>query len=78
MLDRLEFTEERFAELMAQPLKTHLDYRTYKPWFEATCPLWWALMKAGRVPYSFYSKYALRQRRIPIGKTMMTVEWQAQ
>lgn len=57
---RLGISDGEFADMMAQPLRTHLDYRTYKPIFERTRPLWWALAKMGRVPESFYVKYAKR------------------
>lgn len=33
------------------------EYKTYRPWFNALRPFWWAMMKTNRIPKSFYLKY---------------------
>ena len=42
-----------------RPIKTYKDFDNYKRTFERLRPLFWALMKADRIPLSFYKKYCL-------------------
>jgi hypothetical protein len=57
VLVRLGFTEDAFRSALAQPVKTHKDFKTYKRTFERLRPRFWLLMRQGKVPQSFYLKY---------------------
>jgi len=59
-IKRLGYSEEEFLALMNAPKKTYRDYKTYKQRFEHLRPLFWLLMKLGRVPESFYIKFCKR------------------
>ncbi len=54
---RLKFTENEFQEIMERPIKTFLDYQTYKPVFERWKPLFYLMYKLSLAPKSFYIKY---------------------
>jgi len=54
---RLGFSDDEFKAVMARPLKSYRDYRTYKKTFETMRPLFYLLAKANLVPMSFYIKY---------------------
>lgn len=54
---RLEFSDDEFERVMALPKRTWTDFPTYKKQFEALRPLFALLVKAGRVPESFYLKF---------------------
>ena len=53
----LDLDDETFRKIMAQPLKTYNDFKTYKPRFVEDEPFWKEMYKIGRVPKSFYLKY---------------------
>lgn len=50
------------AEVAALPVRTYREFPNYKRTFERLRPLFWALVKANRVPLSFYTKYCLPER----------------
>lgn len=54
---RLGFSDEEFDRIMKLPKKTWTDFPTYKKHFEFLRPLFKILVKAGRVPESFYLKF---------------------
>jgi N-acetyl sugar amidotransferase len=54
---RLEFTDEEFDRIMAQPNKSYRDYKTYKQVFERHRWFFKLMYKADLVPKSFYLKY---------------------
>jgi N-acetyl sugar amidotransferase len=49
------------AEAANAPVRRYTDFDNYKRTFERLRPLFWALVKARRVPRSFYVKYCLAQ-----------------
>ena len=63
-LDRLNLTGEQWQEILNQPEKCYLDYKTYKPLFEFLRPLFYVLAKANLVPMSFYLKYTSKNKGI--------------
>lgn len=54
---RLNFSETEFNEVMNGPIRSWQDFKTYKKTFERLRPLFYILVKAGRVPESFYVKF---------------------
>lgn len=54
---RLKLSDEEYNRIMALPLKTAADYKTYKPTFKRLRPFFWLMYKLDRVPKSFYIKY---------------------
>ena len=58
---RLGYSDERFDELMAAPLRHHTDYPTYKQTFERLRPFFWLMYKLDRVPKSFYVKFCQKK-----------------
>ena len=54
---RLEISDEQYEEIMAGPIRTWRDFRTYKKRFERLRPMFYVLAKANLVPMSFYIKY---------------------
>ncbi len=54
---RLNFTDEEFDRIMAQPPRYWYEFPTYKKRFERLRPFFYQLMKAHLVPHSFYMKY---------------------
>ena len=57
LLERLSLTASDLEDIMNAPRKSYKDYKTYKKRFEVLRPLFWILMKQGKVPASFYEKY---------------------
>ena len=54
---RLGLSDIDFDEIMRGPIRTYLDYPSYKKRFELLRPLFNMLAKANLVPLSFYLKY---------------------
>lgn len=54
---RLSLADEEYERLMAGPLRSYRDYRTYKKRFEKLRPLFLGLARGNLVPMSFYLKY---------------------
>jgi hypothetical protein len=54
---RLNISDEQYSDIMAGPIRTWRDFRTYKKRFERLHPLFYILAKANFVPMSFYLKY---------------------
>jgi hypothetical protein len=54
---RLGFSDDEFDTVMTAPQRHYSDYATYKRYFEAMRPFFWALYKLNRVPKSFYMKF---------------------
>jgi len=54
---RLGISDEQYEEIMAGPIRTWRDFRTYKKRFERLRPMFYVLAKANLVPMSFYLKY---------------------
>lgn len=54
---RLKISEKDFARILAKPLKTAKDYKTYHNTFIRLKPLFWLMLKADLIPKSFYLKY---------------------
>jgi hypothetical protein len=57
LLQRLALTSDDLEAIMSAPRRSYKDYKTYKKRFELLRPLFWVLMKQGKVPASFYEKY---------------------
>ena len=57
LLQRLALTPGDLETIMNAPRKSYKDFKTYKKRFEVLRPLFWILMKQGKVPASFYEKY---------------------
>ena len=57
VMKRLGFDEEELERIMNQPRKTWQEFPSYKKTFERLRPLFYVLVKAGRVPESFYVKF---------------------
>ena len=55
--NRLGLDETFFDKIMMQPLKSYVDYPTYKKQFETDEVFWRRMYEIGRVPKSFYLKY---------------------
>lgn len=60
--DRFNFTDKKFDEIMQEPTKSYINYKTYKQTFELLKPIFWAGYKLDLVPKSFYIKYAKGQK----------------
>lgn len=56
---RLGFSDEQFEEVMAQPVRTYREFKTYKTTFERWRWFFWMLARSGRIPQSFYMRYTL-------------------
>jgi len=56
-LKRIGISMQEYAAVMQGEKKTYKNFKTYKMRFETLRPLFYLLMKAGLVPYSFYVKY---------------------
>lgn len=56
-IKRIGITLQEYKLVMQGEQKTYKDFKTYKSRFERLRPLFYLLMKAGLVPYSFYIKY---------------------
>lgn len=54
---RLGFTDAEFEEVMTSPKRSWREFPNYKRTFERLRPLFALLVKAGRVPQSFYMKF---------------------
>jgi N-acetyl sugar amidotransferase len=54
---RLGFSNEEFEKVLALPVRTWKDYKTYKKTFEMLEPLFRILLKFNRIPESFYIKF---------------------
>jgi len=54
---RLNISDEQYLQIMAGPIRTWRDFKTYKKRFERLRPLFFALAKSNLVPMSFYLKY---------------------
>lgn len=63
---RLNLTDEEYENIMKSPPRYWYEFPTYKKRFEILRPLFYILMKANLVPYSFYIKYCL-----PISKKQL-------
>lgn len=59
---RLGFTDDEFDAVMKLPKRTWTDFPTYKKDFERLRPLFGLLVKAGRVPESFYMKFCFKNQ----------------
>ncbi len=59
---RMNWTDEEFDRVMSLPKKTWTDFPTYKKHFELLRPLFSVLVKAGRVPESFYMKFCFKNQ----------------
>lgn len=57
MQKRLKLSPQEYQEIMARPVRSFLEYPTYKQDFERLRPLFWLLLRAGLIPESFYIKY---------------------
>jgi imidazole glycerol phosphate synthase subunit HisF len=57
--DRLDLNDDNFLALMNGTRQTFRDFKTYKRDFERLKPLFYLLMKSGKIPESFYHKYCL-------------------
>ncbi len=57
---RLNLSDQEFDEMMTLPLRTYLDYKTYKKVFERMKWFFWVMYKMNLVPKSFYVKYTKR------------------
>jgi len=55
-LDMSKLALSRYI-VMSRDITRQKKIKTYKPIFKLTAPFWWAAMKTGRVPKSFYDKY---------------------
>jgi hypothetical protein len=58
---RLGFSDEEFEAIMNLPLKSYLDYKTYKPVFQLMKPYFWIMLKFNLIPKSFYLKYVCKK-----------------
>jgi N-acetyl sugar amidotransferase len=63
MQKRMRVTPQEYADIMARPVQTFMDYPTYKKDFERLRPLFWVLLRAGLIPESFYIKYCFPFKR---------------
>ncbi len=54
---RMKLSNTEFDDIMARPVKSYKDYKTYKKRFETFRPLFYMLAKRNLVPMSFYLKY---------------------
>ncbi len=54
---RLKFSDEEFNQLMSLPKRHYSEFKTYKKTFERLKPFFWLMLKWGRIPKSFYTKY---------------------
>ena len=57
VLRRLRLSDEEFQEILKAPIKSHMDYQTYKPRFKDDDEFFKEAMEKGLVPATFYSKY---------------------
>jgi len=63
MQKRMRVTPQEYEAIMARPIRTFMDYPTYKKDFERLRPLFWLLLRAGLIPESFYIKYCFPFKR---------------
>lgn len=61
LLKRLGYTNEEFEGIMNLPLKSYVDYKTYKKVFEFMKPYFWFMLKMDLIPKSFYLKYVCKK-----------------
>lgn len=54
---RLGFSDEEFDRVMTQPVRTFVEFKTYKRLFERLRPFFWVMYKLDLVPKSFFVKY---------------------
>lgn len=54
---RLDLTDGEFEDILNAPIRTHKEFKTYRPYFKLLKPFFWLMYKMNRVPYSFYKKY---------------------
>ena len=54
---RLDYTDDDIERILNLPHKTWRDFPNYKKTFEFLRPLFYILVKSGRVPESFYMKF---------------------
>jgi N-acetyl sugar amidotransferase len=54
---RLDYTDSDIERVLALPHKTWRDFPNYKKTFEFLRPLFFLLVKSGRIPESFYMKF---------------------
>ena len=56
---RLKLTDDTFHYIMSREVarNTYRDWETYRKTFRRLKPLFWAMMKTGRIPETFYIKY---------------------
>lgn len=54
---RFGLSDKEYDDIINLPVKSHKDYKTYKPMFKAMRPFFWLMLKAKRIPESFYEKY---------------------
>ncbi|MDA2935702.1 N-acetyl sugar amidotransferase [Patescibacteria group bacterium AH-259-L05] len=59
---RLGLSNEESEKIMALPLKSYKDYKTYKKTFEKMRPLFWILYKMNLVPKTFFIKYTSKEK----------------
>ena len=58
VMDRLNISPVTFLSLMDKNIKkTHKDWPNYSKYFRVLKPIFWSMMKAGKIPNSFYIKY---------------------
>lgn len=54
---RLNLTDKEFDEILNAPIRTHKEFKTYRPYFKLLKPFFYVAYKMNRVPRSFYQKY---------------------
>jgi N-acetyl sugar amidotransferase len=58
---RLGFTDDEFEAVMNLPIRSYLNYKTYKPAFQLMKPYFWIMLKFNLIPKSFYLKYVCKK-----------------
>jgi N-acetyl sugar amidotransferase len=58
---RLGFTDDEFEAVMNLPIRSYLNYKTYKPVFQLMKPYFWIMLKFNLIPKSFYLKYVCKK-----------------
>ena len=54
---RFGLSDKEYNKIINLPVKSYKDYKTYKPMFKAMRPFFWLMLRAKRIPESFYEKY---------------------
>ena len=61
---RLNLSDHEFERLMKLPKKHYSDFKTYKKTFEILRPFFYVMAKLNFIPWSFYMKYTIPDKKI--------------